>query len=64
MSPENEVLASLSAICRTMVAGGHASCEEAADQIRQSRKAVARSLELLSKTNKQLGSASGTSRES
>ena len=52
MSPVDENLASLSAICRTMVAAGHASCEEGANHVRQSRRAVARSLELLSKTKR------------
>lgn len=51
MSTEDKTLANISAICRTIVAAGHVSCEDGANHIRQSRRAVARSLELLSKTD-------------
>jgi hypothetical protein len=54
MSPEEKALASASAQCRTMIAAGHASCEDGATHVASSRNAVARSLSLLSRTKRQI----------
>jgi hypothetical protein len=50
MSPQDTALASVAAQCRTIIAAGHASCEDGANHIRQSKEAIARSLKLLSET--------------
>jgi hypothetical protein len=54
MSPEDKALAIASAQTRTMIVGGLASCEDGANHIRQSKKAVAGSMRLLSNTKRQI----------
>lgn len=60
MSPlSRRRLASAATKCRTIVSAGHASCEDGRTHVMTSRSAIARSLELLSRTSYQVAHRKG-----
>ncbi len=52
MPPEDEALATIRAQSRTMIVHGAVSCRDGANHVSASKEAVARSMQLLSKTKR------------
>ena len=52
-----DALTSVSAKCQAIVSANQASCEVTADHVRESKKAVGRSLQLLASTKRTVSNA-------